>query len=145
MNYITDQPVSRAGLEMGKANESSGAKVTFVGYVRNHNDGKIVDKLYYECYPSMAEKQIQNIINRAKAIWNIKNVRVLHRVGWLRIGDIAVFVSVEAEHRDGAFLACRWVIDTIKQDVPIWKKEFYSDHPEGWVSASSVKEVPACG
>jgi molybdopterin synthase catalytic subunit len=142
MTYITERPIPMAGI-MGNVDEKCGAEVVFAGYVRNHNEGREVKKLHYECYQSMAEKQIENIVNRAKTLWRIQAVKVLHRVGQLNIGDIAIFISVSAAHRDEAFYACYWMIDTLKQEVPIWKKEMYSDSSEEWVHANHENRVTA--
>ena len=81
----------------------------------------------------MADKQIQGIIENTKKRWPIEDVQVLHRIGWLNVGEAAVVISVSSAHRDEAFVACRYMIDEIKTQVPIWKKEVFQDGTSEWV------------
>ncbi|MCJ7935752.1 MAG: molybdenum cofactor biosynthesis protein MoaE [Chryseobacterium sp.] len=112
----------------------SGGIATFIGTVRNITKGKPVIRLEYECYRSMATKEIQKIADQAVSLFSVRNVVVHHRTGVLFPGDAAVMIVVSNGHRDAVFDACRYIIDTIKQTVPIWKKEFFEDGEE-WVSA----------
>jgi len=113
-----------------------GALATFSGVVRNHHEGRDVEKLIYECYESMAEKMIQNIVNDIREEWPIDKLWVKHRVGELQVGDVAVMIVVSSAHRGEAFRACEMTIDRIKHKVPIWKKEFYQDGTSEWVLCS---------
>ena len=95
--------------------------------MRAHHNGKAVDKLIYSAYTAMAEKEGAKIVEAAMARFDIEAALCIHRVGELQIGDIAVWIGVSAGHRGSAFEACRFIIDTIKGEVPIWKHEFYRD------------------
>ncbi|MCP5058690.1 MAG: hypothetical protein GY937_18470 [bacterium] len=104
-----------------------GGIVTFVGTVRNASRGKDIRHLEYEAYPEMAEQELDRIAEEAGARWPGTRVAVDHRTGQLEIGDIAVVVVAASPHRGEAFEACRFTIDTLKERVPIWKKEIATD------------------
>ena len=131
--FITKNPISLSEFLTAVSDPLCGAVVSFVGMVRNHNEGMEVKELFYECYEPMANKQIGLIIDRVKEETGVYDIRVIHRVGLLRIGDAAVAIAVSAAHRNEAFRACRAVIDEIKERAPIWKKEIYADGESGWV------------
>ena len=139
--FMTEQPIRVEEFLSQKVNPSCGASASFVGLVRNHHEGKEVRKLYYECYKSMAEKQITQIVQRAQKESPVNQIHVIHRVGWLNVGEAAVAVVAHAPHRKEAFLACRQVIDEIKHQVPIWKKEVYEDGSMTWTSCAAHEEV----
>lgn len=125
---ITDEKINPYALrEHLTQAENCGAFACFEGWVRNHNDGKDVDYLIYTTYPELARTQGNAVILQAKQQFKIENAVCIHRVGRLAIGDMAVWVGVTAGHRDAAFAACRFIIDTVKAEVPIWKQEFYRD------------------
>lgn len=107
--------------------DQCGGFCSFEGWVRNHNDNKAVDYLAYSAYEELAITQGNAIVKHSLETYDIKAAACVHRIGTLQIGDMAVWVGVSAAHRNDAFLACRYIIDTLKADVPIWKKEFYSD------------------
>ena len=113
-----------------------GAVVTFTGVVRSLSRGKRVTRLDYEAYDSMAEKQLSRIGNEVTRQWPGARAAVVHRVGSLLPGELAVVIAVAAPHRAEAFDACRHVIERLKQDVPIWKKEF-SEDGDVWVGVGS--------
>lgn len=115
-----------------------GAIVTFEGKVRNHNNGKKITSLYYECYESMALKIMNEIKEEALKKWDVKNISAVHRIGNVPIGEIAVWVGVSAVHRKEAFNACKFMIDEIKHKVPIWKKETYVNGTSIWVDCCKV-------
>ena len=92
---------------------------SFVGVVRNHHRGKSVVKIYYDCYPTMADKQIQQIIEKVKQEYGFDDIRVVHRIGWLEVGEAAVAIAVSAAHREEAVSACRAVIQQIKINLPL--------------------------
>lgn len=106
----------------------------FIGTVRNITKGKGVVRLEFEAYESMALNEMKKIAEQAIAKWPVQRIAIHHRVGVLGIGEIPVVITVSAAHRDAAFDACRYVIDTLKQTVPIWKKEVFEDG-EVWVGA----------
>lgn len=105
----------------------AGGIVSFVGNVRNHARGHSIEYLEYEAYPEMAEREMTKIAQEAGERWPGTRVAIAHRVGHLEIGDAAVIVVAASAHRDEAFLACRFAIDTLKQSVPIWKREVSTD------------------
>jgi molybdopterin synthase catalytic subunit len=117
---------------------TAGGFVAFEGWVRNHNDGQAVQRLEYEAFTELAEKEGQQIIDEAMNQFAIVRAVCVHRVGLLEIGDMAVWVGVSAAHRGAAFDACRYIIDEVKQRVPIWKKEHYANGDSGWINC----EVP---
>lgn len=105
----------------------AGGICLFIGTIRNKNQNKEVKSLDMEAYPPMAVKQINLLIDQAGANWPIQKVVMAHRTGPLQIGDIAVLIGVTCVHRAEAFKACQWLIDRLKEEVPIWKNEFYED------------------
>ena len=106
----------------------------FVGTVRDNTSGKKVIALDFEAYEKMAILEFEKIAEHAKAKWPIQKIAILHATGKKQVGDLAVVIAVSAPHRDAAFKACRYIIDTLKQTVPIWKKEIFEDG-EIWVAA----------
>lgn len=106
----------------------------FIGTVRNVTKGKSVTRLEFEAYEAMALSEIKKIAEQALAKWPVQRIAIHHRVGVLAIGEVPVVIAVSAPHRDAAFDACRYAIDTLKQTVPIWKKEVFEDG-EVWVGA----------
>jgi molybdopterin synthase catalytic subunit len=104
-----------------------GALALFVGIVRNENAGRAVLRLEYEAYEEMALSEMQAIDREARRRWPITDIRIVHRLGPMEVGEASVAVAVASPHRDEAFQACRFAIDTLKKTVPIWKREFYAD------------------
>lgn len=117
-----------------------GGIVTFEGRVRNHNEGKTVQSLEYEVFDSMALSEGQKVIDEAKEKFGVEHIYCIHRHGHLQIGDMAVWVGAFGKHRKEAFLACQYVIDRIKSEVPIWKKEYYTDSTSEWVNCAACAE-----
>ena len=112
-----------------------GALCLFLGVVRNENGGRAVRYLEYEAYEDMALPLMQEIEAETRARFAVTDVRMVHRLGRLEIGEPSVAVAVAAPHRQEAFAACRFAIDTLKAKVPIWKKEFYAEG-EAWLEGS---------
>ena len=128
-----------AGFEINqlrKARKDVGAVVSFVGQVRDINEGDEVSQLTLEHYPGMTEKSLEAIITQAKARWNIIDVLIIHRVGTLEPCDQGVLVAVSGAHRGEAFDACEFVMDYLKTEAPFWKKEA-TQSGERWVEAKS--------
>ncbi|WP_304643117.1 molybdopterin synthase catalytic subunit MoaE [uncultured Parasutterella sp.] len=123
-----------------RKNSSVGAVVTFLGTVRDLNDGKDVSGMTLEYYPGMTEKALTKIAKQALERWDIEDVTVIHRVGELRVTDQIVLVGISGKHRGEAFDACEFVIDYLKTEAPFWKKETL---PEGerWVEARDSDET----
>lgn len=113
---------------------SAGGIDIFVGTVRNATKGKEVVALEFEAYEKMAESELQKIVDTAKGRWPVHKVTVIHATGYKKVGEIAVAIAVACPHRNEAFEACRYIIDRLKETVPIWKKEIFRDG-EVWVSA----------
>ncbi len=114
--------------------DSCGGISAFVGTVRNDTKGKEVKQLGFSTYKPMAIKEMQKIADEVLEKFDIKKIAIHHAEGMLQIGDIPVIITVSAKHRKAAFLACEFAIDTLKETVPIWKKEHFSDG-EVWVNA----------
>jgi molybdopterin synthase catalytic subunit len=106
----------------------------FIGTVREATKGKTVMRLEFEAYEKMALKEMKKIAEEALHQWAVHKIAIHHRTGILEIGEIPVVIAVSASHRDAAFNACRFIIDTLKKTVPIWKKEVFEDG-EVWVAA----------
>jgi len=124
---IVREPIStQAELDRIKRAED-GAAVVFEGVVRNHTRGRRTLYLDYEAYEAMALKQMQGLAEQAKADFTVRDVAIVHRLGRLEIGEASVLIIVTSAHRGPAFEACRWIIDTLKKTVPIWKKEYFED------------------
>jgi molybdopterin synthase catalytic subunit len=130
---LIDQPIDAATLARALTDASAGACVTFEGWVRNENAGRPVQRLDYQAYVPLAQIEGERILEEAKQRFALVDTACVHRVGALAIGDLAVWVGVSAAHRDAAFAACRYIIDEVKQRVPIWKNEHYASGESGWL------------
>lgn len=137
MFRIAHEPLDPVALKTLLADMQAGACVTFEGWVRNHNEGKPVLALDYEAYVQLAETEGARILAEARERFALQTAVCRHRVGALRIGDLAVWVGVSAAHRGAAFDACRHIIDEVKARVPIWKKEHYADGATEWVNCAT--------
>lgn len=135
---ISDAPILVDSLRDSLCHETAGAFVSFEGWVRDHNGGRAVDGLQYEAYVALAEKEGERIVEAALDGFAIVDARCVHRIGELRIGELAVWVGVSAAHRGAAFDACRHIIDEVKSRVPIWKQERYRDGDAGWLHPDAV-------
>jgi molybdopterin synthase catalytic subunit len=138
---ITEQPLDPAALVRFAEAPEMGAVVTFSGNVRNHNRGRTVEYLEYDAYRPMAEKQLRAIAQEAVERWNCR-IAIQHRVGRLEIGDPSVIVVAACAHRGHAFEACRYAIDTLKERVPIWKREVW-EGGEAWIEGERDAPVAA--
>ncbi|MEZ4775253.1 MAG: molybdenum cofactor biosynthesis protein MoaE [Bacteroidia bacterium] len=116
------------------SSEHCGGINVFIGTVRNHTKGKTVVRLEFEAYEKMAVNEMKKIARTAREQWQAESIAIHHRTGILVPGDIAVVIAVATPHRAAAFAACQYAIDTLKETVPIWKKEIFEDG-EVWVSA----------
>ncbi len=110
----------------------AGGTTLFVGTTRDENEGRVIERLEYEVYEAMAVDEMRRIGDEIRRRWDVVAVSMVHRVGVVPIGNASVAVAVSAAHRDEAFAACRYGIDTLKATVPIWKKEYYRGG-EHWV------------
>ncbi len=134
MIEITNNPIDIQYVIKSAERAEAGAVNVFIGTVRSKTGQRRVIRLEYEAYKPMAVLEIKKIIELAKYKWKLQGWAVSHRVGTLNIGDVAVVVAVSTAHRKESFEACQFIIDSLKQTVPIWKKEVF-DGGEEWVSA----------
>jgi molybdopterin synthase catalytic subunit len=139
MNKNTSIKITDEKLQLNECydfvtDESCGGIAVFVGTVRNTTESKEVTQLDFSTYKPMAIKEMQKIADTALEKFAIKKIAIHHAEGILKIGDIPVIITASAPHRKAAFQACEFAIDTLKETVPIWKKEHFSDG-EVWVNA----------
>jgi molybdopterin synthase catalytic subunit len=118
------------------SSHSDGALVTFVGLVRDMNLQKSVSSLFLEHYPSMTEKVLNEIVEKARAKWQLGSVSIIHRVGQLEVSEQIVFVGVTSRHRQSAYHANEFIMDYLKTQAPFWKKETTSDGDK-WIEAKA--------
>lgn len=130
---IAAQPIDPAEIRAAVRDPSCGGFVLFEGWVRDHNEGRAVERLEYEVYVPLALKEGEAILAEAMQKFEIRRAAAVHREGRLELTDPAVVVGVASAHRDAAFRACRYIIDEIKRRLPIWKKEHYADGTAEWV------------
>ncbi len=116
--------------------ERAGAVCIFTGTTRRWTGDAETNRLEYEAYGTMAEAVMRELAERARERWQITRVALVHRIGTVPTAEASVVVGVSAPHRDHAFKSCRWLIDTLKTEVPVWKKELYADGRSEWVGPS---------
>jgi adenylyltransferase/sulfurtransferase len=131
---FSSEPLDPGSRRAALADPASGGYASFEGWVRDHNEGRRVERLEYEAFEALAIKEGERIVADAVARFGVSRAACVHRVGTLGIGDLAVWVGVSSAHRGEAFAACRYIIDEVKHRVPIWKKEHYTDGDSGWVN-----------
>jgi molybdopterin synthase catalytic subunit len=132
---ITNEPLDVGAIARRVVPASCGAIVTLDGFVRQFTKGRETEYLVYEAYEPMALKELEKLVARAHAEFEIENIGIVHRLGRLEIGETSVVISVASPHRRAAFEACEWLIKELKKTVPIWKKEVYADG-ETWIEGS---------
>ena len=140
MFAITDQPIPSQSRKAELQCLEAGGYVEFEGRVRNHSQGRGVDRLYYEAYHELAESEGTAIVEEALEQFPIEDAACVHRVGTLDLGEVAVWVGVVSAHRKDAFRACSYCIDEIKARLPIWKKETYTDGTSEWINCGCGHE-----
>jgi molybdopterin synthase catalytic subunit len=124
---IVKEPIETLAVLNRLKRPQDGAAVVFEGIVRDHTRNRRTLHLEYEAYEPMAIKQLHVLAEQARARFAVRGVSIIHRLGRLQIGETSVLIVVASEHRAAAFEACRWLIDTLKKTVPIWKKEYFED------------------
>ncbi len=134
MFKVVEGPIDGLDLASEVRTDEDGAVVTFHGVARRYSRGREVVHLEYEAYPEMAEKVMAEIGDEVTTRWPVSKVAIVHRTGVLRIGEASVIIAVSSPHRGEAFAACQYAIDRLKQLVPVWKKEVWSDGSQwiGW-------------
>lgn len=134
MIRMTAEPIDPDVLRRELFDPAAGAYCAFEGWVRNENEGHAVLRLEYEGYEPVAVTEGEKILAEAREKFPHLLAHSVHRTGMLEIGDCAVWVGVASPHRNEAFHACRYIIDELKQRLPIWKKEHYADGNSDWVN-----------
>jgi molybdopterin synthase catalytic subunit len=133
MITISHEPIDFAALTESVRSNQAGAVVLFLGTVREMTDGRQTVALDYEAYPAMARGKIEELLTEAREKWPIVNAAIEHRLGRLEPGDVSVALAVSTPHREQAFEAGKYLIDRLKEVVPIWKKENWADGTTEWV------------
>ncbi len=132
MNEITNQPLDIQKIIDSVITPESGGIDVFIGTTRNHSKNRPVLFLEYEAYEPMALKKMEHLEQEAQTKWSLHRVAIVHRIGRVNIGEASVVIAVSSAHRTEAFEACRFLIDTLKQIVPIWKREYFLDGTIEW-------------
>ena len=135
---IVSHPIDVTAVTNAVIDPAAGAIVSFVGTTRDHNEGRRVIRLEYEAYEEMARAELRKLGEAAAELWPIKKVAITHRIGVVPIEEASVVIAVSSAHRRAAFEACQFLIDRLKEVVPIWKKEFYEDG-EVWIGSQTGK------
>lgn len=133
MVEITESPLDHPALTARVRHVNAGAVCTFLGTVREMTGEHRTVAMEYEAYPEMARKELEKLEAEARRRWPLIEVVLAHRIGRLELGDVSVVVAVSTPHRGDSFDACRWLIDTLKESVPIWKRERWDDGREEWI------------
>lgn len=132
---VTQEPLDLAAHEAAVADPAAGAVVAFDGVVRNHDDGRAVTELEYHGHPTASEV-VRQVAESIAAREGVIAVAVSHRVGMLKIGDIALAAAVSAAHRGEAFAACSDLVDEVKHRLPVWKRQVFDDGTDEWVGSA---------
>lgn len=131
---LRDTPLSLDEVYGAVGDDAAGGTALFVGTVRDHDGGKPVSSLEYSAHPS-AEAELRRVAEEIAAEFPVRALAAVHRTGLLAIGDVAVITAVSCPHRAEAFAACRRLIDTLKHEVPVWKRQIFTDGATEWVGA----------
>ena len=137
MVRLTYDPIDFTALTQAVRSPHCGAVALFLGTVRDLTGDEVTEFLEYEAYPPMAEKKLNEIEVEVRSRWKVGEVAMVHRLGRLEVGEISVAVAVSTPHRTDAFAACRFAIDTLKELVPIWKKDVAPDGMAEWVAGGT--------
>ena len=141
MISLTRDPIDYHGLTELVRRPNCGAVIMFLGTVRDLTGDRVTVALDYEGYPAMAEKKLVEIEADTRSRWPIGEIALIHRLGRMEVGEISVAIAVSCPHRAQAFEACRHAIDRLKELVPIWKKEIWSDGSTEWVHPLSNEKL----
>ena len=143
MIELTEAVIDVGVVREAVSRDEAGAVLVFEGVTRNHHDGRAVVRLEYEAYASMAKTQMSVICDTIASRWPGSRVAMIHRIGVVDVGEASVVIAVSAPHRDEAYAASRFAIDTLKASVPIWKKEVYADGSVWKANAEFSDEAPS--
>src|SRR5882724_6065098 len=130
---LTQVPINPAEVLDAVASNDAGAVILFLGTTREFTRGRRTASLDYECYPQMAEQKLAELEAEARRRWPLTGCSIIHRLGRLELGEASIAIAVSSPHRHDAFAAGQWLVDTIKQVVPIWKQENWADGTSEWV------------
>ncbi|OKH79273.1 molybdenum cofactor biosynthesis protein MoaE [Mycobacterium sp. ST-F2] len=133
---LSESPIDVASHEALVDHSAAGAVVSFAGVVRNHDGGRGVTRLEYSAHPSAAQVLAEVAADVAAASEGVRAIAVSHRIGVLNIGDAALVAAVSADHRAAAFRTCALLVDTVKERLPVWKHQFFTDGTEEWVGSA---------
>jgi molybdopterin synthase catalytic subunit len=133
MIRLTTEPIAESDVLNEVQSPAAGAVLLFLGTTRETTGGRRTRSLDYECYPEMAQKKLAELEAEARRKWPILECSIVHRLGRLEVGQTSVAVGVSAPHREAAFAAGQWLIDTLKEVVPIWKRENWADGSSQWI------------
>lgn len=133
---IVDEPIDLERLVAEVSETGCGAILTFLGTVRDRHHGRAVLRLEYSAYEEMAVSELRAIAVEVRERWPVRRIAIVHRIGTLEIGEVSIAIVLSLPHRKEGFAALEHAIDTIKERVPIWKKEHFSDGSAGWVRGS---------
>ncbi len=142
MIRLTDHPIDSSSVLEAVRSPDAGAVVLFLGTVRRTTAGRETDSLEYQCYAEMAQKTLAELEADAKQRWPLTQCAIVHRLGLLPVGETSVAIAVSSAHRREAFEAGQWLIDRLKEVVPIWKKENYTDGGSDWVHPHADETTP---
>jgi molybdopterin synthase catalytic subunit len=134
---VTSEPLDASALLRLVDAPGMGAVATFLGLVRDHNQGRRVRHLVYESYEALAERALARIIDEVRDQWPATTLAIHHRIGRLEIGEASVAIAAASPHRADAFAACRYAIERVKQIVPIWKHEYF-DGGDVWIEGATA-------
>lgn len=139
--WLTPDPISADSVLPLVGGRSDGAIDLFLGVVRDTNEGSAVSGMHYDAYVEMAERVLRAIVEEAEAQPGVGSVAAVHRVGELSVGEVSVAIAASAPHRTEAFAACRYVIEQIKQRLPVWKQERYLAGSERWLAGEQASHA----
>ncbi|MEX1826245.1 molybdenum cofactor biosynthesis protein MoaE [Luteibacter sp. CQ10] len=139
-HVLSDHPIAIDALLELDAHPECGGLALFVGTVRDHHEGRAVTRLRYTAHEALAGKIIQEVEQATRDRFGVPYVRIVHRLGDLAIGDVAIACVVRAPHRAEAFDACRYAVDAVKHGAPIWKEEFYADGSSAFVEGCCIRD-----
>ena len=138
MISITQNPIDSSAVLASVSDSDCGANVLFVGTTRRMTGQRETTRLEYECYEAMAVSKMETLVSQATKQWSLVKVSIVHRVGIVEIGAASIAVAVSSAHRSAAFESASWLLERLKQEVPIWKREIWADGQEEWIHPEGV-------
>lgn len=145
MVEITYETIDTQQVLASVSSPAAGAVVLFLGTTREFTRGRQTSHLVYECYPEMARQKLTELAQIASERWQLTGCAIVHRLGRLELEEASVAVAVSSAHRQAAFDAGKWLIDTLKEEVPIWKQEHWADGQTEWVHPGVKSRTPRAG